>query len=138
VEEVMGDLSRRSVLGAMGAAALGGIVWPWKPKPTDIVVAHAVPHDDLWKRPEFHSFMSAIGAPFTIGGMTVWIDHVSGKREDDGSVSVSVSGNTAEPPKEARIADRVTGEFKTIMIHSGGSIDFTNGGSITKRTLVRV
>jgi hypothetical protein len=35
--------TRRSLLGTLGAAALAGIAFPWKPNPTDIVLATELP-----------------------------------------------------------------------------------------------
>jgi hypothetical protein len=39
----MDGMSRRGILGALGASALAAIPFPFKPKPTDIVIASEVP-----------------------------------------------------------------------------------------------
>jgi hypothetical protein len=41
----MDGMSRRGILGALGASALAAIPFPWKPKPTDIVIASEMPRE---------------------------------------------------------------------------------------------
>jgi hypothetical protein len=48
----MNPTTRRGILGAAGAAALAGIFKPWRPSPTDIVIAQSaeVPPDTVIER----------------------------------------------------------------------------------------
>lgn len=51
--------SRRTILGALGAAALSKIILPWRPKAQDILVANQVPPELMKPEPINPSVMPA-------------------------------------------------------------------------------
>ena len=42
-----GGMTRRGILGSLGALALAKVPFPWQPKPTDIVIASEMPPETV-------------------------------------------------------------------------------------------
>jgi hypothetical protein len=101
------DPSRRSILGTLGAAALAGIAgFPWRPKPTDLVIATELPQPSpaLARYRELHPAMADYqDLPDVTPGATLY-DHrgravavVTGGHVDYQSIDVTTIRNPQRP-----------------------------------------